>query len=170
MILREIYKNIMMLLFVTILISLVPKQTLSQDMAVPAKLQAALFKKIFSFDNTLKSKGIDIAILTTDGSGGEVESNFKAAGLKVSVVTGNSVPSGATVAYVMPGVSSPKSECASKKVLSVSGVTSYVESGDVAIGLGVEGGKPKIIIHHNQLMAEGHEIAGGLLNIAKVIK
>ena len=44
------------------------------------------------------------------------------------------------------------------------------EDGNVAIGIGVEGGKPKIIVNLKQLKAEGQELSADLLKIAKVIQ
>ncbi|MBK8946119.1 MAG: hypothetical protein IPM32_12725 [Ignavibacteriae bacterium] len=140
--------------------------TFSQDMAVPANLQAALFKKIFSFNKTLVAKGnFEVAVI---GSGADaIVAAFKEAGInaKVSSDIGNSA-----VAYIMPGTASLKSQTSSKGVFSISGVTSHVESGNVAVGLGVEGGKPKIIVHMAQLKAESQEMSADLLKIAKVIQ
>lgn len=153
-----------------LIILLFPVDINSQEMPVPVNLQAALFKKIFTFDKTLQSKSVEVAILSADGSATEVVNSFKEAGINVKVVNGNSIPEGATIIYVMPGIESPKQQSAQKKVLSISGVTSFVESGKVAVGLGVEGGKPKIIVNMAQLKAEGHELSADLLKIAKVIQ
>jgi hypothetical protein len=138
----------------------------AQDMAVPANLQAALFKKIFSFNKTLTAKGnVEVAVI---GAGSdEVVSAFKSVGVNAKATD---QIGGASVVYVMPGTPSPKAQTSSKGVLSISGVTSFVEEGKVAIGLGVEGGKPKIIINMAQLKAEGQELSADLLKIAKVIQ
>jgi len=140
----------------------------AQEMSVPPNLQAALFKKIFSFNKTLTSKGnVEVAVL---GNGGDaVASALKEVGVNAKAVGGDQIPSGASVVYVMPGATSPKQQSASKGVLTISGVSSYVEDGKVAIGLGVEAGKPKIIINMAQLKAEGQELSADLLKIAKVI-
>lgn len=158
------YKQIMILMIM--LIGITSVNIFAQEMAVPANLQAALFKKIFSFDKTLTAKGnVEVAVV---GAGGDaVVSAFKDAG--VSAKTASDI-GGASVVYLMPGAASLKAQSASKGVLSISGVTSNVEEGKVAIGIGVEGGKPKIIIHMAQLKAEGQEINADLLKIAKVIQ
>ena len=150
---------------VLLLLSLITVNSFAQDMAVPANLQAALFKKIFSFNKTLTAKGsVEVAVI---GAGAdEVVSAFKDAGVNAKAV---SDIGSASVVYVMPGTASPKAQSASKSVLSISGVTSNVEEGKVAIGIGVEGGKPKIIINMAQLKAEGQELSADLLKIAKVI-
>lgn len=159
------------ILFIVCFILFAASNIFAQDMSVPANLQAALFKKIFSFDKTLKSKGsIEVVVLTGDGSGDEIVSAFKGAGVNARAVKGNQIPSGASVIYVMPGVNSTKQQSAQKGVLSITGVASYVQDGKVAIGIGVEGGKPKIIIHMAQLKAEDQEVSADLLQIARVIQ
>lgn len=157
--------------FFILLIGLAALNIHGQDMPVPLNLQAALFKKIFSFDKTLQASGnSEVIVLSADGTGNDVVSAFSAAGVSAKLVQGTSVPDGAGVVYVMPGTPSPKQQTAQKKVLSISGVTAFVESGQVAVGLGTEGGKPKIIVNLSQLKAEGHELSADLLNIAKVIQ
>ena len=140
----------------------------AQEMSVPPNLQAALFKKIFSFNKTLTSKGnVEVAVL---GNGGDaVASALKEVGVNAKAVGGDQIPSGVSVVYVMPGTAAPKQQSASKGVLSISGVSSFVEDRKVAIGIGVEGGKPKIIINMSQLKAEGQELSSDLLKIARVI-
>ena len=148
---------------IILLICLISMSGFAQEMPVPANLQAALFKKIFSFNKTLQAKGnVEVAVL--GGGSGEVVSAFKEVGLNVKAV--DQVPPGASVVYVMPGATPPKQ----KGVFSISGVPSYVESGKVSVGVGIDGGKPKIIVHLAQLKAEGQEMSADLLNIAKVIQ
>lgn len=152
-------------LMILCLVGFMTADSFSQDMAVPVNLQAALFKKIFSFDKTLSGKGIEVAVI---GGGGEaMVSAFKDAGINAKVVSGD-IPASSSVVYLMPGA--PKSQSSQKKILSISGVTSYVEDGRVAIGLGVEGGKPRIIINVKQLKSEGQDLNSDILNIAKIIQ
>jgi len=153
-------------IFAVILLCVITTNILAQE--VPANLQAALFKKIFSFDKTLQSKGVEVAVI--GGSGDEIVAAFKDAGINAKTVSGNQVPGGVTVVYLTAGAASTKGQTASKGVLSISGFVSNVESGKVAIGLGIEGGKSKIIIHLGQLKAEGQELSADLLKIAKVIQ
>ncbi len=151
---------------ITCIIFLITTNSYGQNMEVPANLQTALFKKIFAFDKTLTAKGnFEVAVI---GAGAEeIVASFKETGVNAKTATDIG---GASVIYIMPGSASFKSQSASKGVLSISGVTSYVEDGKVAIGIGSEGGKPKIIINMAQLKAEGHDISPDLLKIAKVIQ
>lgn len=152
-------------------ISLICFTALNIYAQVPANLQAALFKKIFTLDKTLAAKGTtEVAVLTGSGNGDEIVSAFSSVGISAKAVSGNQPPAGANVVYVMEGVEAPSKECASGGILSISGDPSFVEDGKVAIGIGTEGGKPKIIVNFAQLKAEGQEVSASLLNIAKVIK
>jgi len=153
------------LIFYTVVSILISASLQAQDL--PANLQAALFKKIFAFDKTLESKQIEVVVL---GSGDGIVAAFKEAGISAKAVSGNQLPAGVNVVYVNQGVTATKSQSASKGVLSISGTVSLVENGQVAIGLCVEGGKPKIVVNLPQLKAEGHEIAADLLKIAKIIQ
>ena len=156
--------NRKMLILIVFILGLISIDISAQE--VPANLQAALFKKIFAFDKTLQAKGVEVAVL---GGGDDIVAAFKDAGINVKAVSGNQVPGGVSVVYVV-GAASTKQQTASKGVLSISGDVSNVESGKVAIALGIEGGKPKIIINMAQLKAEGQELSADLLKIARVIQ
>jgi hypothetical protein len=146
-----------------VVLGLVATNVFAQE--VPANLQAALFKKIFSFNKTLSAKTVEVAVI---GAGGEaVVSAFKDAG--VNAKTADQIGN-ASVVYLMPGAPSQKALTASKGVLSISGTASFVEDGKVSIAIGVEGGKPKIIIHMGQVKAEGQELSAELMKIARVIQ
>jgi hypothetical protein len=152
------------LIVILFLITILTTKIFAQD--VPANLQAALFKKIFAFDKTLQTKGIEVAVL---GGGDEMVAAFKDAGVNVKASGGGSVPGGVSVVYVAGGAS-VKSQTASKGVLSITGDVASVEAGKVAIGIGTEGGKPKIVINLAQSKAEGQELSADLLKIARVIQ
>ena len=141
----------------------------AQEMAVPVNLQSVLFKKIFAFDKTLSAKG-DFQVAVIGNSGADVVSAFKQAGVNVKAVSGDQIPSDVSVVYLMPGTTNTKQQTAANGVLSISGVASYAENGNVAIGIGTEGGKPKIIINMSQLKAEGQDLSSELLKIAKIIQ
>ena len=147
----------------------------AQRMTVPANLQAAIFKKILGFDKTLQAKGrIEVAVVYGDEAAKDaIIEAFK--DLEISAVPLKSDQAllgigSATVVYVAPGGIAPKQFCIKNRVLSISGVSSFVESGLVSIGLSVEGGKPSILIHKGQLKSEGHELAGEILKMAKIIQ
>jgi hypothetical protein len=147
----------------------------AQEMAVPTDMQAALFKKIFSFDKSLSGTP-KVLVLHTDASSGvkdQVIKSFGSVGITAEGIKSDQLAGSVganTVVYVAPGASSPKALCSSKKALSISGVASLAESGQVSVAIGVEGGKPKIIVNMSQLKAEGHDLSADLLKLAKVIQ
>jgi hypothetical protein len=55
-------------------------------------------------------------------------------------------------------------------LLSISGLPELVESGKVSVAIGVESGKPKIMVNMTQTDAEGHEFSAQLLKLARVIE
>ncbi len=146
----------------------------AQRMAVPANLQSAIFKKIFAFDKTLQEKGrIEVAVIYGDAAAKDaIVAAFNDLGIPAVPVrsdqAGSSIGS-ATVVYVAPGGVPPKQLCINNQILSISGVATFVENGQVSIGLSVEGGKPKILIHRSQLKAEGQELAKEILSMAKIL-
>lgn len=150
-------------IFSVIFLLTVVMTTSSYAQEVPANLQAALFKKIFAFDKTLQGKSIEVVVI--GGGSDEIVAAFKGAGVdaKAAAAIGN-----ASVVYLMSGVA--KQATSSKGILSISGDVSNVEGGKVAIAVGIEGGKPKIIINMGQLKAEGQELSADLLKIARVIQ
>jgi len=95
-------------IFAVILLGVITTNILAQE--VPANLQAALFKKIFSFDKTLQSKGVEVAVI--GGSGDEIVAAFKDAGINAKTISGNQVPGGVTVVYLTAGAASTKGQTA----------------------------------------------------------
>jgi hypothetical protein len=146
----------------------------AQHMPVPANLQSAIFKKIFGFDKTLQEKGrIEVAVVYGDIAAKDaIIAAFSDIGIPAVAIKSEQAASGvgsATIVYIAPGGVPPKHLCISNQILSISGVASFVENGQVSIGITVEGGKPKILIHRAQLKAEGQELAKEILSMAKVI-
>ncbi len=143
----------------------------AQESSVPANLQAAVFKKIFSFNKTLQDKGnVEIAVLSNDDSGDEITEAFKSAGINARTVKGGQIPSTSTVVYLMPGVASPKEYCAEHGVLSISGTGSYIEDGKASVGLIIEEGKARIVVNIAELKAEKQQISSQVLTFAKIIQ
>jgi hypothetical protein len=146
----------------------------AQRMNVPVNLQVAIFKKILGFDKTLQEKGrIEVAVVYGDvATKDAIIEAFKDVGISAFPLKSDQASQGigsATVVYVAPGGVPPKQLCIKNRILSISGVSSLVESGQVSIGLSVEGGKPKILINRGQLKEEGHVLADEVLKMAKII-
>ncbi len=152
---------------------IVAKVLFSQTMPVPINLQCALFKKIFSYNKTLQTKGIKLAILYTDSSiKDEVVESFKQFGLFPTLVNNNdigNVINNFTVIYITPGCGSIKALTDKHQVFSISGLPSLAEKSEASVAIGIESGKPKILINKKKVESEGQELSPDLLKIAKIL-
>ena len=146
-------------------------------MPVPPHVQAALFKRIFSFDRSFDKKQPILVWVAVNDSSNHLQDGlvtaFKAAGVpakaimisKLSEIKGRN-----SIIYIVPGTKDVKPLCNSKKVLSISGFPALVEKGAASIGIGLKSYKPHIIVNMPSLEAEGHEISARLLKLATVIR
>ncbi len=173
----KITSTITKVVFTFSLVALSCTNIFAQGMSVPANLQAALFKKLFTLNKTLSSKGTPkVLVVYTDASAGdrdEVVEAFKGAGMTVNSVKADAATSQLSshnVVYIAPGASSVASACSKSGIFSVTAVPSYVEGGKATIGLGTEGGKPKIIVNINKAKEEGQDLSADLIKIARVIQ
>lgn len=132
--------------------------------SVPAPLQAALLKKIFSFDKSLSGRN-DIVVVVIGGAA-DIVSALNGVGIKAKAGTA----ADGDVVYIAAGATPPKAATAKAGILSVSGTSAFAEGGQVSIAIGIEDGKPRIFVNMNQLKAERHELSADLLKLAKVIK
>ena len=153
------------------------------EMADPGR-QGDMFKRIFSYDKDLRgSEKIVVIVVSETRSGGEVDkvaAVFREKGLFPAVVTAADLSDDltatltpqSTVIYVMPGVAydTVKQFAEKKGLLSISGVSSLAEAGHVAVSVGVQGGKPEIVVNMPRLVTERHELSSELLNLARVIR
>jgi hypothetical protein len=150
----------------------------AEEMRLPAGLQAALFKKIFAYDKNLEARDAWSVLVVHSGSPSAAEElikGFDDVGIEASAVEASDLVAriqGAGVVYVLPGVgaASVKQLCSDNAVLSVSGLASLAEAGEVAIGLGEEGGKPRIVVNLSRAKMENHTFSSDLLKLATVIR
>lgn len=152
----------------------------AQQLAVPLKIQVAIFKKVFAYDSILQQAGnVSIVIVHSNkyaSMAGEVSDAFKQSGFATSTVSLSDLGSNVnanTVVYALleEGLDTLKSVCTSKQILSISGLPELVEDGNVSVALGVtEEGKPLPIVHFNRLQEEGHELSAQVLKLARVIR
>lgn len=170
----------------------------AEEMIVPVKLQLALFFKILSYDRNLKARvGNEIVIgivyerdfrkslrvkeelvnLLNNASAKKLQGiPIQYVSIEISdktdltsIISQNHVD----ILYISPvhGAAIRKIRAASraKQILTLTGVPDYVESG-VAVGIGIKGSKPLIIINLPASKAQGADFTSQLLKLAKVIK
>ncbi len=155
----------------------------SAEMADPAR-QSDIFKRIFSYDKDLRgSPKIVVIIVGETRGGGEVDkvaAVFREKGLFPAVITAgdfsedlaSTLTPQSAVLYVMPGIPYDTVKDFAEKMgfLSISGVSTLAEAGHVAVSVGVQGGKPEIVVNMPRLTTERHELSSELLNLARVIR
>lgn len=158
-----------------ILLTIISNSVIAQTQKVPAKMQAALFKKIFLFDKTIKDQSdIKIYIVFDEKSKNEkseISKAFAEEGIKSEAFTKAQFTANASeclVVYIAGNLIVSPDIFTENKILSLSGNQDLVKKGDVSIGLALENGKPKILINKNQLINEKHEVSSQLLKLAEV--
>ncbi len=151
----------------------------AQDMPIPPKLQAALFQKIFAYDKTLggaaAAKVLVVYPDTAPGPRDELVKSFTELGVAVTSakLSGLALAIGSSnVVYLLggAGTDAAKEMCAQHKVLAVSGVPAYADSGTVAVALDTVDDRPKILVNMGALRASEHQLSPDLLRLAKVIQ
>ena len=168
-------KKFTIALCLLLLVGVAVRPAHAQDMPVPANLQAAIFKKVFSLNKTLTGKGSYDVLVVYAQSGGqdEIVQAFTSAGISARATAAGDLAGqigGAGVVYLMPGSESSAALSTQKQVLTISGVPAMAEAGKAAIGLDLEAGKPKIVVHMGQLKAQGQDVSADLLKLARVIQ
>ena len=180
------------------LILLSVETCLPQEMALPARSQVPLFLKILTCDRKLETRsGNDIVIAIiyqrkfrtslnvmeemmsaiTESPGDKIgnmavrwtaidishEENLAAAIARDNI----------DIFYVAPlrvvGMESLFGISREKKIMTLTGVPEYVESG-LSVGIGTKGQKPLIIINITAAKAEGVDFNSQLLKLARVIE
>jgi hypothetical protein len=168
-----------------------------QEMDVPIEQQLPLLLKILCFDRALKERVGDEIVFAViyqkkykkslnvkEG----LESNInKLVANKIdnipisfmvidmsdeidlsSIIDNNHVD----VIYVTPvkalNIESVTSVSRQKHIMTLTGISEYVESG-IAVGIGAKGGKPQIMINLPSAKAEGIDFSSQLLKMAKII-
>lgn len=188
---------ILRLVLTIILIFLGTARFHAQGMVVPVKLQLALFLKILPFDRNLKDRVGDeivFAVLYQNNFG--ISYNAKEGLLKVvkesSIKKIEGIPfrfvlidieetnlaeaitrDNVDILYITPlravEIEKITNLSRAQKIMTLTGVPDYVESG-LAVGVGVKGEKPLIIINLKAAKAEGADFSSQLLKLAKVIE
>ncbi len=147
--------------------------------ALPPRLQAVLFKKIFHYDRTFARAAARVLVAHTPGGAKRAEELVKAfadVGIQASAVNVEEVAGQLTegvVLYALPEVSPAafKALAAKSKVLTISGSAALARAGDVGIAVAPRAdGKPEILVNLSRVKAEGHELSSDLLRVATILK
>jgi len=155
-----------------------------KEMPVDSERQGAMFKRIFSYDKLLRdSERIVVLVVGASRTGKDVESvadAFREEGLFPAIVpvgeltddlTATLSPA-STVLYVMPDVdyAAARDFAERKRFLTVSGLPSLVEAGQVSVSVDVVGERTEVLVNMPRLATEGHALSSELLKLARVIR
>ncbi len=169
----------------------------AQEMAVSPEVQYSIFVRILSFDRTLQRKErskIVIGVLYQEGvrESLQAKNDFLAAVAQSNIkeVFGRQIEcvlisatsatlstvggSGAIdVLYVAPvralDIGQLVGQMADAKILTLTGVPDYVEDG-IAIGIGVRGDKPVILVNLHEARNQGADLSAQLLHLATIVE
>ena len=139
---------------------------------VSAKVQAALFMKLLAFYTNLGRDPFTIHVVGAP----EIAAEFKklvgktAGKAKLKKVTeGSGPPTGkAQIVYVGQDAKNLTQYCQANSVLSITGLSKFVDDG-VTLGIGVENGKPKILLNLSSTKAENINWNPQILKVASTI-
>jgi hypothetical protein len=150
--------------------AVVPVQAQSQ---APAKIQAALFMKLLTYYTNLGSEPFTIHVVGAPEVATELKTYIGKSAGKASlaeVTEGSGPPSGkAHIVYVGKDPKGLIDYCQSNKILSITGIPQFVNEG-VTLGIGVEKGKPKILLNLSSTKAEDINWNPQILKVASTIE
>ena len=170
----------------------------AQEMPVPIKIQYELFLKILTYDRSFKKRvGDEIVIgivyqrrfrISLNVKNELVEVIEKSSTKKLEEIPIRYVPidlddepaltdaisrNSIDILYVAPlralELKTITELSRQKQVMTLTGVPDYVKSG-LAVGIGLKGKRPQIIINLPAAKAEGVDFRAQLLKVAKIIK
>jgi hypothetical protein len=148
----------------------------SQNMPVPENIQAALLPKVLKCNPDLAQQPkLRLLIVYDNNSQISKDEFIKGIGsiLEVKALGPRELElniGNCDLVYFMPGMQKFASICKINKILSVAGISQYVEQGTISMAFGIENNKPKIFISLSSLEKEGHSLSSEILRIARVYK
>ncbi len=144
---------------------------------VPPALQAALLKKVLTFDSLLEGTTPRIAVVYGTEAVSVVDAlvaAFTSMGLQAKPVrvSAFAASSDVNVAYLMPSavLAETTEHCAAIKALSVSPDAQTTVDGKTTLGFDLADGRPQLVVHLARMRAEGHAISSSVLALARVIR
>ena len=165
-------------LFILIVLTLISSTAIfAQATDAPANVAAAITTKLISFEKNISGTAQDITIYVM-GDAAVATEYSKAIGKNIGKATLKKVDSGDGVPTSKPNilfvgkaadVAKALEYSRANKILSVTGIVDYVNKG-VTLGVGVEGGKPKILLNLSSSSDEGLDWNPAIIKIAKTIK
>jgi hypothetical protein len=160
------------------------RPVLAEETPVDSEQQCTMFKRIFSYDKHLRESDKIVVLVVGQSSDtadiAAVADAFRSKGMFPAAVTVDGLTDDltatlspkSTVVYMMPGVDygAVNAFAESRGFLSIAGMPSLAESGQVSVSVDMASGQPEIVVNMARLSAEGHELSSELLRLARVIR
>lgn len=154
--------------------------SVAQTMTIPAPLRAAIIKKVISYDKSLTdAAAINVVIFSSAATVGEA-SELQGALARLGISTSTMVSEDdlrrrggeIKVLYVLAEDASTgvRNHCRVAHCLSITGAMTFVEQGDVGVGIAAVNGKPQIAVHMRRLSEERQDLSAEMLQLARVIR
>jgi hypothetical protein len=152
-------------------------QIQAQPGFLPMDIQAALLSKIIKMDFKLAAKEQVKVLVVYSGKSNSMKEDLVAElenrNFIVKAVFPGDVEQNVKnydVVYFMPGLTDNTGACKTNKVLTITGVSKYVENGQISIAFDIQNDKPKIFVNVTSLKMEDQNLSSDLMRIAKVYK
>lgn len=159
------------LMIMSLIFVIVTPFTMAQRVA-PAKVQAKMFGKLLAFYTNLGTKEFKIHVV---GAPSVAKEFNKLVGTKIGNATlagvsqGDGLPEAkADVIYLAKKHEAVSAFAKEKRVLSITGNPKLVENG-ATLGVGIAGGKPKILLNVNTSKEEGIIWNPAILRVAQKV-
>lgn len=162
------------IILILIIFTTTQSYSFSQNMPVPENIQAALLPKVLKYSSNLSQKSKIRILIVYDNNSQTSKDEFTRElriSMDVKAVLASELEkniSGCDLVYFMPGIQNLAAICKTYRVLSVTGISQYVEQGQVSLAFGIQNNKPKIFVNLSSLENEGQSLSSEILRIAKV--
>lgn len=149
---------------------------LAQNIPVPENIQAALLSKVLKYSPQIsKNKKIKILVVYNKSSENSKDEFIEALSnsLEIKAVCPNEIQQNIAnvhVVYFMTEMHNYAPLCKKYNVLSVTGYSKDVETGEVSLGFVTKNNKPIIVVNLTSLDQEEQSFSSDLLRIAKIFK
>jgi hypothetical protein len=143
-------------------------------------IRAAILTKVFSYDRTIKERHAQPKLLViADGAAAGAARNIGAKFAKMGVEVGYAdLPAsidqvaGKSAVYVLTTSQADalRPHCEKHQALLVSGHEALADGAKVAVAIGIDAGKPQIVVNLALATSQGHKLDSSLLRLARVIR
>jgi len=163
-------------LLILFIVSLSTNHCYTQNMPVPENIQAALLPKVLKYNPKFSGiNKIKMLVVYNNNSTNSKDKFIKELEnlMEIRAILTNELEKtivGYDLVYFMPGTQEESFLCKRHKVLSVAGISQYIEKGQISLGFDIQNNKPTIFVNLTSLDEEGQSLSSDVLRIVKIYK